>query len=194
MTNFNNTSHLPSKYHIFRSHLFQCSGFRGVLWGDQWVVVALSNWTWSTRKRLNLNQISFNRARFQLFGDIVNTAARMEASGVKRKIQCSATTAALLKEAGKEYWLRERDVVVSSKGKGFVKTYWVNPWLRRGSVGSRSSASGNSSAGQIDIPKVEEFKPVNERLVDWMTELLQDNLKVSSPLGIIVSLLWHAIF
>ena len=41
------------------------------------------------------------RARFQLFGDTMNTAARMEQTGLKNKIQISQATADILMAGGK---------------------------------------------------------------------------------------------
>jgi class 3 adenylate cyclase len=43
------------------------------------------------------------RARFQLFGDTVNTAARMEQAGVKDKIQISQATADYIIAGGRRY-------------------------------------------------------------------------------------------
>jgi class 3 adenylate cyclase len=43
------------------------------------------------------------RARFQLFGDAMNTAARMEQTGMKGKIQISQESAHCLVAAGKRY-------------------------------------------------------------------------------------------
>jgi class 3 adenylate cyclase len=43
------------------------------------------------------------RARFQLFGDTMNTAARMEQTGAKDKIQISQTTADYIIKGGKRY-------------------------------------------------------------------------------------------
>ena len=43
------------------------------------------------------------RARFQLFGDTMNTAARMEQTGTKNRIQISQTTADCLHAGGKRY-------------------------------------------------------------------------------------------
>ena len=58
-----------------------------------------------------------DRSRFQLFGDTVNTAARMESTGSSGKIQCSQTTAEALTRSGKEHWLEARADLVSAKGK-----------------------------------------------------------------------------
>jgi class 3 adenylate cyclase len=49
------------------------------------------------------------RSRFQLFGDTMNTAARMEHTGERDKIQLSQDTADLLIAAGKSNWLVKRN-------------------------------------------------------------------------------------
>eukprot|EP00523_Entomoneis_sp_CCMP467_P001058 CAMPEP_0168743416 /NCGR_PEP_ID=MMETSP0724-20121128/13565_1 /TAXON_ID=265536 /ORGANISM="Amphiprora sp., Strain CCMP467" /LENGTH=1154 /DNA_ID=CAMNT_0008791045 /DNA_START=91 /DNA_END=3556 /DNA_ORIENTATION=+ len=66
------------------------------------------------------------RARFQLFGDTVNTTARMESTGVPNKIHLSQETADLLVAAGKSQWLRTRREKVVAKGKGELQTYWLD--------------------------------------------------------------------
>lgn len=65
------------------------------------------------------------RSRFQLFGDTVNTAARMESTGQRDFIQVSESTAVLLIEAGKGHWVKPREDSVAVKGKGLMKTYWL---------------------------------------------------------------------
>ncbi|KAL3912900.1 MAG: hypothetical protein SGILL_006704 [Bacillariaceae sp.] len=101
------------------------------------------------------------KSRFQLFGDTVNTAARMESHGIIGKIQISQATADLLIDAKKEHWLSSRDDRVEVKGKGQMQTYFVEP-------GGLATAKGQKAidvlAGQLDTK--------TERLVSWNVAVL----------------------
>jgi len=65
------------------------------------------------------------KSRFQLFGDTVNTAARMESNGAKDRIHMSQETANLLIDAGKSAWVTPREGTIQAKGKGELKTFWL---------------------------------------------------------------------
>jgi len=67
------------------------------------------------------------KLRFQLFGDTVNTAARMESHSRDNMILCSQATADFLTTAGKSNWLTARDDHIQVKGKGPLQTYWCRP-------------------------------------------------------------------
>ena len=117
------------------------------------------------------------RARFQLFGDTVNTASRMESNGQRGKIQVSHTTAAALIESGKEHWLKKRTDQVEAKGKGIMNTFWVNPTNKKGSsTGTTAEESTIDTEGQPDQIGDGVEKPLNQRLVAWMVDLLKDDI------------------
>mmetsp|Transcript_93 Transcript_93/g.261 ORF Transcript_93/g.261 Transcript_93/m.261 type:complete len:1214 (-) Transcript_93:30-3671(-) len=65
------------------------------------------------------------RARFQLFGDTVNTAARMESTGARNRIHLSEQTADLLVAHGRGSWIKAREDAVQAKGKGTLSTFWL---------------------------------------------------------------------
>jgi hypothetical protein len=89
------------------------------------------------------------KGRFQLFGDTVNTAARMESNGDTDRIHISQSTVDLLIADGKAHWLTPREMAIHAKGTGIMQTYWCEPTLgkqvRGGSIGGSSMLSANSS-------------------------------------------------
>jgi class 3 adenylate cyclase len=67
------------------------------------------------------------KSRFELFGDTINTASRMESTGKPERIQVSPDTAELLRDEGMESWLVPRKDLVEVKGKGALSTFWLIP-------------------------------------------------------------------
>jgi class 3 adenylate cyclase len=61
------------------------------------------------------------KSRFQLFGDTMNTASRMESNGIKNMVQVSQSTADLLMARGKQHWLTQREDKIEAKGKGTMQ-------------------------------------------------------------------------
>ena len=56
------------------------------------------------------------RSRFQLFGDTVNTTARIEGTGEGNRIHVSDATASHLVASGKGQWIIPREDAVNAKG------------------------------------------------------------------------------
>eukprot|EP00980_Cylindrotheca_fusiformis_P010899 scaffold2482_cov116-Cylindrotheca_fusiformis.AAC.9 len=130
------------------------------------------------------------RSRFQLFGDTMNTTARMESSGERSRIQISQATADLLTEAGLARWLIPRSSKIFVKGKGEMQTYWVTKTnkiqskaadlktemltLDEGAETEESSETGEE--GDKNPLGIDGMSRI-ERLVEWNVEILTSLLK-----------------
>lgn len=64
-----------------------------------------------------------DKARFQLFGDTMNTTSRIETTGAANRVHISEQTAAYLMDAGKKHWLSLREDKVTAKGRAFPISY-----------------------------------------------------------------------
>ena len=106
------------------------------------------------------------RARFQLFGDTVNTAARMESNGVPGRIQCSQTTADCLLAEKKIGWLKPREDLVKAKGKGEMRTYWIEPSKSRT---NRTSQSESLTLSQHSSPHSHNFHNTSQEITRSLT-------------------------
>jgi len=142
-----------------------------------------------------------DRARFQLFGDTVNTAARMESTGVRNKIQCSKSTFEAISIAGKQDWARARSDMVQAKGKGEMQTWWLTPKSRNSSASVASSQMSNENASTTDSESIRMSLPggpsavpsakvaarikakeaehclKQQRLVNWIVDMLMEHIR-----------------
>jgi class 3 adenylate cyclase len=140
-----------------------------------------------------------DRARFQLFGDTVNTASRIESAGEINQIHISEQTASLLRFAGKFSWIRLREDRVEAKGKEFLETFWLKtkscsyapPETALSSTRNEEdhlsientarSIRSTPSTVSTDYISMEMGSRLRDkstqRLVDWNCELLQQFLR-----------------
>jgi hypothetical protein len=136
-----------------------------------------------------------------LFGDTVNTAARIEATGEANRIHISQETADLLKDAGKTAWFKTRSDTVSPKGKGEMQTYWIDSEVTtHGKGNGNETDSVGSSSDEVSmygdddsVPEqgdefeklglkemgldVDDFDEQTQRLVRYNAEVLLRLLK-----------------
>ena len=136
------------------------------------------------------------KSRFQLFGDTVNTAARMEGTGGSNQIHISQATADLVISECEELCAKPREQLIEVKGKGKMQTYWLvaenEAAPRDDDVDATSSSlvEGEESRGfaytsfagdgfmqtlqtNSALPACEKQK----RLIDWNVDVLQGLLK-----------------
>lgn len=132
-----------------------------------------------------------DNCRFQLFGDTVNTAARVETNGERGRIHCSSSTFELLVEAGKEQWCAKRPDKIVAKGKGEMQTYWVDP--RSSAQVAQSTTGSDNNSEREEASSVHDYGTANgeasvaganiklpaklKRLVQWNCDVMLRLLK-----------------
>jgi class 3 adenylate cyclase len=117
------------------------------------------------------------KARFQLFGDTINTASRMESSSAPNRIHASEQTVNLLNKANKASWVIQREDKVHLKGKGTLQTFWLDPRREK----TQSVASRRSTGMLTDARPIGEINSLDGlqrklRLIEWNVEILYDLL------------------
>jgi hypothetical protein len=136
------------------------------------------------------------KSRFQLFGDTVNTAARMEGTGASNQIHISQATADLVISECDELSVKPREKLMEVKGKGKMQTYWLvsenEPApLDQGVEQSSSSQEEEEHSrgfaytsfagdGIMQTLQTNSALPASEkqkRLIDWNVDVLQGLLK-----------------
>ena len=122
------------------------------------------------------------KSRFQLFGDTVNTAARIESTGARNRIHLSKETADLIVAADKGSWIRMRDEKVVAKGKGEIQTYWLLAGTSGSSAGTRDDVSSSeqfslNGSNHVVVLDKNELITKQERLISWSVDVLQRLLK-----------------
>jgi class 3 adenylate cyclase len=105
------------------------------------------------------------KSRFQLFGDTVNTASRMESTGERSRIHVSQSTADLLLAAGNDNWIQAREDLVHAKGKGSIQTFWVLTARKAPSV-----MNENGERLKLELPSLLLHASNSDRSMDSGTE------------------------
>eukprot|EP00980_Cylindrotheca_fusiformis_P015485 scaffold4363_cov125-Cylindrotheca_fusiformis.AAC.5 len=133
------------------------------------------------------------RSRFQLFGDTMNTASRMESTSARSQIQVSQVTADLLVASGFSTWIVPRENNIFVKGKGEMQTYWLKTNTAKGpskskidiltldetvesSDGSDRTSIVHADYDNFDLDDVRVMTKT-ERLVEWNVEVLNPLLQ-----------------
>jgi len=123
------------------------------------------------------------RSRFQLFGDTMNTTARIESTSRSGRIHMSSETAQLLIiRDGDGHWIEQRHDLISAKGKGSLQTYWLKSVKGKfcGFTRPPSEDGGTMMEEESELAPdtmVPEVNKKTSRLIDWNTETLVNLLR-----------------
>jgi class 3 adenylate cyclase len=118
-----------------------------------------------------------DNARFQLYGDSMKTASRIESTGTRDRVHISKRTADLLITAGKTHLINRRDQQIVAKGLGEFETFWLVFVKERG---DGPSLAGDTDSIKLDVAKSNLLSPSPHktiRLIKWNVEVLLRLLK-----------------
>ena len=105
----------------------------------------------------------------------MNTASRMESTGLPGRVQISQATADELAKSGKSAWYTPREEQVVAKGKGHLSTYWLKV-VTSVSGGSASSsehgATESSASGLFETPE-ENRDDKTSRMTTWAVDMMK---------------------
>jgi Adenylate and Guanylate cyclase catalytic domain len=106
----------------------------------------------------------------------------MESTGEVGRIHISASTTELLRAAGKGRWVSERKDLVEVKGKGTMRTFWLNQSPNKsdnkGSSDNESISPSDFSRGEKLVDDTSDAESIKRgRLIDWIVELLLEHVK-----------------
>ena len=91
----------------------------------------------------------------------------MESTGQKNRIHVSEETAELLRNAGKGHWVYARQELVQAKGKGTMRTFWIDT-TRAGDYDVNKPGAGNSSTTGSSVRNQSENGDDREKLNDLL--------------------------